>query len=302
MDFFNYNILPSDFILNHYTVSRFDEITTLCDWKVTRENYRYCVLHYIIDGEGHLTVNSSAYELQAGDLFILGPGESHSYACDSPHGFDLLWIEFFGANSREIFSELQKNDIRIIKPPYNEDTVCCMKEIATYINENVILENDKLYTASHMVYKMICSLIIASKSMNRTEGPLPNFINTVLEYIRLHLSHPLDITFLANLSNKSYSEFCKIFKKHIGCSPKKYVNIQKINKACDMLEHDCYIDEISEKLSFCDTSYFVKVFKNHNGITPYQYKLNFTKGVTMHKIEDFKESNRLYMSRNRNID
>ncbi len=285
-EIYNFNIFPSDFILNHYIVSRFDEVKSLPDWKVERENYRYCVLHYILEGTAELIIRQQSYHLKKGDLFILGPGMAHSYSCTSSDGIELLWIEFLGANSREIFQDIQKKNLHVLHPPHNKTVVQCMRDISDYITEKVVLENDQLYTVSHMVYKMICTLIIETNSVNSVEGQIPQTLRNVLEHIHLHLFSPLDIADLAKLSQRSYSEFCRYFKRYIGCSPKKYVNAQKINKACDMLEDGYEIDDIAEKLDFSDTSYFIKVFKRFNGVTPYQYKLYFRKGLAMHKYLD----------------
>ncbi len=284
LDIYNFNIFPSDFILNHYFVSRFDEVKSLPNWKIERENYRYCVLHYIVEGSIELTIGQNSYKLQKGDLYILGPGMAHTYASTSPDGVELLWIEFFGANSREIFHDLQRKNIHVMHNPDNEAVVHCMREVTNYISAKIMLETNELYTVSHMIYKMICTLIIASHSVNSVEGKIPIPLRDILEHIHLHLFSPLDITELAKRTNRSYSEFCRYFKRYVGCSPKKYVNAQKINKACDMLEDGYEIDDICEKLNFFDASYFIKVFKRFNGVTPYQYKLYFRKGLAMHKL------------------
>ena len=64
-----------------------------------------------------------------------------------------------------------------------------------------------------------------------------------------------------------------MFKKHLGVSPKKYINGMKILQAKQYLcRFDLSIKEIAYKLGFKDEKYFMKLFKEYENLTPSTYR------------------------------
>ena len=56
-------------------------------------------LLYIVEGEGTLeTRRGGQYEIKTGDMFLIFPGEWHTYRPDPSSGWKEYWIGFSGAN------------------------------------------------------------------------------------------------------------------------------------------------------------------------------------------------------------
>ena len=69
--------------------------------------------------------------------------------------------------------------------------------------------------------------------------------------------------------------FEKLFSQKYSVTPKEYIINFKIQKAKELLSsHTMPINEIAEKLGFCDVYHFSRIFKAKTGFTPSEYKNN----------------------------
>ena len=71
------------------------------------------------------------------------------------------------------------------------------------------------------------------------------------------------------------------FESVTGMTPKKYLNIVRMNKAKALIElcaDEMTISEVAERCGVIDPTIFSRVFKKHFGISPSQYKLSLQKG------------------------
>jgi YesN/AraC family two-component response regulator len=114
------------------------------------------------------------------------------------------------------------------------------------------------------------------KDTESSSGQLvPANITSVIRYIEVHLTDQISLGQLASIAHVSKYHFCKVFKRHIGMSPLRYVALKRIKKAKELLLHaDLNISEIAWEVGFNDLSNFNKHFKKYTGITPTMYKLN----------------------------
>lgn len=87
------------------------------------------------------------------------------------------------------------------------------------------------------------------------------------------LAHDFDYNQLAKLCGLSYSYYKKLFVAKYGMPPVKYVTLQKIKHACELLITQKYsIAEVAEACGFENVYYFSTVFKKMTGVPPSKYK------------------------------
>lgn len=118
------------------------------------------------------------------------------------------------------------------------------------------------------IYELIFEL--SEKHINTAD----NYgILTGIKYIDSHLGKNIRIADIAAMCAMSESSFRRKFKKQTGVSPVKYITEAKIEKAKQLLaSSELSINEISDTLSFYDTSYFYKIFKNTAGALPSAFR------------------------------
>ena len=83
----------------------------------------------------------------------------------------------------------------------------------------------------------------------------------------------LSLTNLSDLMDLSQSYISRVFKQKTGISYVEYVTNMRIEYSKKLLKQsDMSISEISKKLGYGNSQYYIKIFKSHIGITPGQYK------------------------------
>lgn len=98
-------------------------------------------------------------------------------------------------------------------------------------------------------------------------------IKKVIEYIFANKEQRPSLSDLARYCYVSESYISHLFAKEVGESYSSFITNLRINWAKSMLEtDDASVTEISEKLGYNETSYFIKVFKKQVGVTPLAYK------------------------------
>ena len=100
-------------------------------------------------------------------------------------------------------------------------------------------------------------------------------INSVINSIYSSNPFELDIKKLANISGYSKTNFFRVFKKAMNCTPGQYIIKYKLEKAKKLLlETDKSVKEISDLCGFYDSAHFIRTFKNSQKITPTEYRKN----------------------------
>lgn len=100
-------------------------------------------------------------------------------------------------------------------------------------------------------------------------------IDLVKEYIHKNYETSINLTSLAESFGFSVSYLTKIFTKHTGVTPSRYIKEYRISVAKQLLKTtELPISLISIKTGFGNQYYFCKTFKNTIGIPPTQYRIS----------------------------
>ena len=59
----------------------------------------YYLIHYIVSGKGVYQQNGKTHTLQAGDLFLIRPGETTFYQADEKDPWRYYWVGFLGSEA-----------------------------------------------------------------------------------------------------------------------------------------------------------------------------------------------------------
>jgi len=229
-------------------------------------------LLYITQGKGHFVsheCNDSIIE--EGKMFILFPGEWHSYKPELKTGWDEYWIGFNGEN---IDKRLNANFFNKQKPIYN---VGLRNELVNmYLQAiQIAMEQEAGFQQqlAGIVDYLLGSAYKYDKSSSFEEMKISKQINKakliILESIHTNIS-PEEISRKLNMS---YSWFRKIFKQYTGFSPQQYIMEMKIQKSKELLTNtDLSNMEIAFRLGFDNPNYFCTIFKKRTKTTPMRYR------------------------------
>jgi len=148
-------------------------------------------------------------------------------------------------------------------------------------NDYLQLKIDKLLKikrASREVRSAYTPINENSEESTSVARDLPSNIICALQYIEHNLSGNVTLSSLAKEANLSKHHFCRVFKKYIGKSSKRYIIDIKIEKAKNLLmDVDNNVSIVAWETGFNDLSSFIKHFKRTTGVTPSDYRKEIIK-------------------------
>lgn len=101
----------------------------------------------------------------------------------------------------------------------------------------------------------------------------PQNILDVIVFVEANLWSPLELEGLAEKAHLSKYHFCRIFKRHIGMNPMKFVAALRIERAKELLKkNDIPVSSVANEVGFKDLSNFIRQFKKVTGVTPTTYR------------------------------
>lgn len=240
-------------------------------WKKGRTLDSFTLV-YITRGSGKLESHSGGtHTINAGDLFILYPGEWHRFQPDADTGWDEHWVEFDGEQARRIMSHpafSPKQPVHSIGA--DEPILALFIEISEATQtqppgfEQIIATQ-----ASQIVARLLARLQYSSPEAREME----TCIRRACLHILQHAEQAIDTLQLSRELGISHSAFRNHFKQITGLPPGQYQIQIRLNKARRLLRNSTLsIQEIAEQLGFDSIYYFSRLFKKKTGCSPLAFR------------------------------
>ena len=238
----------------------FTELNPLvAGWQNCRSGYSFgpairdfYVIHYIVSGKGIFKTKKGAFELGAGEYFIIRPGELTFYKADKKTPWNYIWLGFNGNLSshfdsipdtgsftdEQFFLDIKRTDDNL--PKYEE-----------YLT-------GKLFTLYSLMF--------------RDEKESVKHIHKVRNFIKRNYMSELSVEDIAQNLGINRIYLSRIFKEEFGMSIKQYIISVRMNYAKQFLESGYSVAEVAEMVGYSDSFGFSKMFKSHFGISPINLK------------------------------
>lgn len=230
-------------------------------------------LLYITEGEGVFnSAHAKDVPLKAGDLFLLFPGEWHTYYPTGKHGWKSYWIGFKGKN---VDDRVKAGFLSVDKPIYHvgfsADIIRLYEEAYKRAQEEApYLQQILAGIVNHLVGLMYALERSMELSKDHTRVDM---INLARLRIRESLEVDLTIQQIAEDLGVSYSNFRKLFKEFTGISPALYQQDLRLQRAKELLATTSLsIKEIAYRLRFESPDYFSSKFKIKTGKKPSEFR------------------------------
>lgn len=229
-------------------------------------------LLYIAEGRGTLTTASAGkYSISEGYIFLIFPGEWHTYSPNPETGWKEYWIGFKGINidSRVSAGFFSKHS-PIYRVGYNDTLISLFKEAIQVAKKQE--KHFQQLLAGIVNYMLGLAFSIDSNKKLKNSMNL-ELVNRARTFMQENIETNIEMPEIADHLIISYSSFRHIFKQYTGIAPSQYYLNLKIQRAKDMLKSStASIKEISYILHFDTPEYFTKLFKKKTGLTPSQFR------------------------------
>ena len=239
-------------------------------------------------GQGILGLNKEKMRFKTGDITIIPENYPHITVSD---GENPNFWEYLFFNPKSIIEELFpgspafQNEVmdHISKRPLilkSEEHPTLLRMFDSILEEK---KNEKKHY-NLMIRFFIRAFVVEmlrqySKEMEMTisaggeEGITP--IAPALKYINENYASQIKAGKLAEVCNISETHFRRLFEEHTNMSPMDYVNLIRIQNACELMKKTSdSMDVVATKCGFSTTSTFNRNFKKFLDTSPYQWKIN----------------------------
>lgn len=230
-------------------------------------------LLYITEGEGIFnSAHAKDIPLKAGDLFLLFPGEWHTYHPTGKNGWKSYWIGFKGKN---VDDRVKAGFLSVDKPIYHvgfsADIIRLYEEAYKRAQEETPYSQQIL---AGIVNHLVGLMYALERSMELSKDHTRvDMINLARLRIRESLEADLTIQQIAEDLGVSYSNFRKLFKEFTGISPALYQQDLRLQRAKELLATTSLsIKEIAYRLRFESPDYFSSKFKIKTGKKPSEFR------------------------------
>lgn len=257
-------------------------------WEKGKHRHQFYELLYIEKGTGVHTLNSNEHKYSGGDIYLLTPGDQHSFLTLEPTKFHCIRFlpELFpdvASSIQEVLSRLKdllKSHNLLegkisLKPEDQDFLLVLIKRILTesknQAKQDELIIRHCLILGLEVIYKHLL------KDLNNSETILSNqlHIDSMIIYIRQHIANSKKLTKKAiaayfNISPYYVGEY---FKKHTGISFREYIRAYKLSIIEKKIKQSkLSFGQIGQDLGFTDESHFYKFLKMHTKKSPTEYK------------------------------
>jgi AraC-like DNA-binding protein len=266
------------------------------DWNWKQVYSPFARIYYVKEGGARTRIGNNMYELKPHHLYLTPPFSLHDDECDGY--FALFYIHFFEKtiNKESIFDSYDF-PVEIEASPLDLLLVETLMQInpgrALRHNDPKLYDNPPTFSrymaannrmplsVTLETQGILCQLMsrffkmAVLKSGNRDVR-----IKKCLKFIHENADKEILLPQLAGIACMSEGHFIRIFKEEMHCTPMKYINLKKIEKAQFLLlTTDMSVRDIALELSVDNISYFNKLFKQHTGKTPGAYRSEFNVAI-----------------------
>lgn len=232
-----------------------------------RDHY---LLHYVSAGRGFYTCGGREYRLNAGDAFVIYPGELVSYHPDDREPWEYHWVGFVGAQAKELLRLCGFSKERPVRPLGSGTVAEDLRRIYAANGPSASAE-------AEMVGRLW--LFFAHRIR---ENPLPapeaepDYLAQALRFIRGNYAEEFTVAQLAEHVGVSRSQLYRAFEAQFDQSPQEFIQQYRIREAASLLTSTkLSVEEVAASTGFRDPLYFSRVFRRVKGQSPSAYRTDF---------------------------
>ena len=248
-------------------VSRFGITNPDPEYRIKRWPSQVFVIEYIVSGTGYIEINGEKHQLNAGDAYVIHPGDYCEYYADTDDPYKKYWVNFTSQMHFSDFLSIYQINERIIRNidlSKYFDEIFALEEISN-LNENIFLHFSKI------IYDIFHTIAIHRATvMDARSFDLPVMVRNELKH---SIQTPITIGELAKKFYRSKNDIISQFKKKYNVTPYAYLMDLRITMAKRLLMGtDKSIAKIAGELCFYSEFHFSNCFKKKVGESPSEYR------------------------------
>lgn len=224
----------------------------------------------VASGTGELEYDGHFYPLKKGDCFFIDCRVSHTYKSSEDDPWELLWVHFNGATSRQYHDYFLGQSEVVFRPAIFDRYISAITEM---IEVNAAKKPEAEILTSRLIVELLTLSLTANSSASQYDTALKQKLAAVNSYIEDHFSEDLSLEKLSSEFYISKFYLTREYKKIYGKTIFQHIISCRINYGKQLLRFtDKSVEEISHLCGFNDQSYFARQFKKAENLTCFAYR------------------------------
>jgi AraC-like DNA-binding protein len=268
------------------------EFSVFPDHACELHTHAFAELVIVRHGRGRHLIGNSRYPLEAGDVFVVRPGDVHGY--ENMEGLDLINIIFnpdeFLAPNRDLHHIPGFHVLFHLEPLYRQahsfssrlrigaDAMRQLNDLVEPMEREYVRGSPGFECIIHAYFTLIAALLarIYTDQQSASAQELLR-ISRVQSYLQSHYDEQIDLDQLAEMASMSKNTLLRAFHRCYATSPMKYLNQLRLSQACRLLaEARLSVTEIAHAVGFNDHSHFTRAFRQTFDKSPTDYRKTFS--------------------------
>jgi AraC-like DNA-binding protein len=224
------------------------------------------LLLYCEQGSGEVLLGGQRWPVQAGDLILLPPGQSHSYGASSGQPWSIYWVHYAGRLAADFdrFLGMGQPVVPIGPQP---------RLVAEF--DALLQLRQAGYSPQAFVHGAcrLKALLTGLAGLVARGAARRGDMDAVLELMQQRLDAELSLDYLAAAAGISRFHLVRKFRELTGHSPIQHFIHLKMQHACQVLDSGQEpVKAVAARLGYDDPYYFSRLFKRVIGLSPQQYR------------------------------
>ncbi len=219
-------------------------------------------------GRGEIeTASAGHFEVNAGDIFVLFPGEWHRFRPAFDVGWNECWVGFDGDYAKHLMQAFFPPQSPVLRGAATPEINRLMMGIAKRYKD-ASPETPPLLASD--IIALITRLVLFTRSaLSPQKQASQSKVALARNWLLEHAFEEIDPKRICTVVGMGYSAFRKAFKDETGYAPHTYILEIRLNHAkALLLQTDLTITEIATQTGFSSIFYFTRFFTRRTGLAP----------------------------------
>lgn len=238
-------------------------------------------LVFVRNGKGFHLLEGELYPIQAGNLFLIHPGERHRYVKPDLTIYNILFDQSFLSHFQQDMSGFPNYQLLFnvgtgrsaLSRVLSVESGCFPR--VTALLDDIVSEEAKRERGSMTAVLsdfLALFLLICRHARPEVSSENPHYayrLSALMAQLEEHCAEPWTLERMAAQVRMSVSSFRLRFKELTGDSPVEHLLKVRLENASKLLRMDGKnISEIARLCGFPDSNYFSRQFKKEFGVSP----------------------------------
>lgn len=256
-------------------------LVTFHDYIEKPHRHAFTVVAYFTHGHGTHDIDFMRYQVEPGSLFILYPGQVHSWELsEDVDGYIFFHSQLLFDERQLINSQLQKFRVQqLFLPslfmPFVEDSYFhgLWKQLLVEQLSDAFWKNIYIATLITQIYiEILRPLVQTELAADKTQRTYQQWYQQFESLLEEHFKEIKSVSEYAAKMFISPKHLNRVTNKIVGKPASQIIADRVLLEAKRMLVNSSKnLSEIGDELGYEDYAYFSNVFKKHTGMTPSQF-------------------------------